>query len=31
MKYKKIIKIDFNIDFDNVININIIENEDFEI
>ena len=31
MKYKKIIKIDFNINFDNAINIDVIENKNFEI
>ena len=30
MKYKKIIKIIFNIDFDDVININIIKNKNFK-
>ena len=30
MKYKKIIKIDFNTDSDNVIDINATENEDFK-
>ena len=30
IKYKKIIKINFNIDFDNAINIDVIENENFK-
>ena len=31
MKYKKTIKIDFNIDFNDVIDIDVIENKDFKI
>ena len=30
MKHKKTIKIDFNIDFDGVINIDVIENKNLE-